>query len=109
MVDCKIKENNRISRDDLSERLLNFAVNIIKLVNLLPKTVVGKHIGNQLMRSGTSPGGWMHRRHDSRPGLRGVFSYPRGRSGAGTCGGPSWRPPCTGPQDPRPCIHGLYL
>ena len=43
-------------RDLLSERLLDFAVNIIKCVNILPKTSVGKHVGGQLLRSGTSPG-----------------------------------------------------
>ena len=42
--------------NDLAERLLDFAVRIIKLVNALPKTVVGKHIGGRLMRSGTSSG-----------------------------------------------------
>ena len=42
--------------DDISERLLNFAVRIIKLVNALPKTVVGRHIAGQLVRSGTSCG-----------------------------------------------------
>ena len=42
--------------DDLAERLLNFTVRIIKLVNILPKTPVGKHIGSQLLRCGTSPG-----------------------------------------------------
>ncbi|TES94082.1 MAG: four helix bundle protein [Candidatus Cloacimonadota bacterium] len=42
--------------DNLAERLLDFAVRIIKLVNTLPKTAVGKHIGGQLMRAGTSAG-----------------------------------------------------
>lgn len=42
--------------NNLAERLLNFAVRIIKLVNALPKTAVGRHIGGQLLRSGTSPG-----------------------------------------------------
>ncbi len=36
--------------------MLDFAVRIIKLVNALPKTVIGKHIGGQVIRSGTSPG-----------------------------------------------------
>jgi len=35
-------------RDELAERLLDFTVRIIKLVNALPKTVVGKHISNYL-------------------------------------------------------------
>ena len=43
-------------RDELAKRLLDFTVRIIKLVNALPNTVVGKHIKGQLLRSGTSPG-----------------------------------------------------
>jgi len=42
--------------DDIAERLLDFAVRIIKLVNALPKTIVGRHIAGQLVRSGTSCG-----------------------------------------------------
>lgn len=49
-------KNNRKTGDELAERLLDFAVRIIRLVNALPKSVVGKYIGGQLMRSGTSPG-----------------------------------------------------
>jgi hypothetical protein len=51
----KFKDSKKTG-DELAERLLDFAVRIIKLINALPKTVVGKHIGGQLMRSGTSPG-----------------------------------------------------
>ena len=40
---------------DLEERLINFAVRIIRAAESLPKTVVGKHIGGQIIRSGTSP------------------------------------------------------
>jgi len=43
-------------RNDLSERLLDFAADIIKLVARLDKTAVGRHIGGQLTRSGTSAG-----------------------------------------------------
>ena len=42
--------------DDLAARLLAFTVQIIKLVGELPNTIVGRHIGGQLLRSGTSPG-----------------------------------------------------
>ena len=42
--------------DDLAGRLLAFTVQIIKLVGELPNTIVGRHIGAQLLRSGTSPG-----------------------------------------------------
>jgi len=42
--------------DELAERFLSFAVGIIKLTGALPKTPAGKHIANQLLRCGTSPG-----------------------------------------------------
>ena len=42
--------------DQLSERLLDFAVEIIKIVNALPNTVTGRHVGGQLVRAGTSCG-----------------------------------------------------
>ena len=41
--------------DNLEERLVNFAVRIIKLSACLPRTPAGKHIGGQILRSGTSP------------------------------------------------------
>ena len=41
--------------DDLSERLLELAVRIGKVVDALPETRLGKHIAGQLVRSGTSP------------------------------------------------------
>jgi four helix bundle protein len=40
---------------DLEERLIDFAVRIIRTADSLPKTRVGNHIGGQLIRSGTSP------------------------------------------------------
>ena len=40
---------------DLEERLLSFAVRIIKLVEHLPNTRTGNHVAGQLLRSGTSP------------------------------------------------------
>ena len=42
--------------DELAERFLDFTVRIIKLVSALPKTITGKHVGGQILRSGTSPG-----------------------------------------------------
>ncbi len=41
--------------DDIQKRLINFAVNIIKLSAKLPKSSAGKHIAGQILRSGTSP------------------------------------------------------
>lgn len=49
-------ENEKNRGDILSERLLDFTVQLIKLVNYLPKTAVGRHVGGQILRSGTSPG-----------------------------------------------------
>jgi len=40
---------------ELEERLIGFAVSIIKISNKLPKTRAGNHIGGQLVRSGTAP------------------------------------------------------
>jgi four helix bundle protein len=40
---------------NLEERLLDFSVGIIRIVEALPKTRVGNHIAGQLIRSGTSP------------------------------------------------------
>jgi four helix bundle protein len=42
--------------DQLSERLTDFIVKVIKIVDALPKTVAGRHIGGQLVDSGTSCG-----------------------------------------------------
>jgi four helix bundle protein len=41
--------------DALEERLIDFAVRIIKLASRLPKTPAGKHIAGQILRCGTSP------------------------------------------------------
>ncbi len=40
---------------DLEERLIDFAVQIVKLVENLPKTRAAQHLGDQLLRSSTSP------------------------------------------------------
>jgi four helix bundle protein len=40
---------------DLEERLIDFAVRIIRIAESLPKTKVGNHISGQLLRCGTSP------------------------------------------------------
>ena len=41
--------------DELEQRLLDFAVRIIKLSARLPRTPAGKHVAGQILRSGTSP------------------------------------------------------
>ena len=40
---------------DLEERLINFALMIIVIVEQLPSSRAGNHIAGQLLRSGTSP------------------------------------------------------
>jgi four helix bundle protein len=40
---------------DLEDRLIDFAVSVIKLVESLPNTRSANHLGGQLLRSGTSP------------------------------------------------------
>jgi len=40
---------------DLEDRLIDFAVRIIRIAEALPKTKVGDHIAGQIIRSGTSP------------------------------------------------------
>ncbi len=41
--------------DELSDRLLELAVRVGRVVDALPDTRLGKHIAGQLVRSGTSP------------------------------------------------------
>src|SRR2546430_7509237 len=48
-------EPSRLRADELEERLIDFAVRIVKLSSRLPKTPAGKHIAGQILRSGTSP------------------------------------------------------
>ena len=40
---------------DLEERLIDFAVRIIRTAESMPKTRVGNHVSGQLIRCGTSP------------------------------------------------------
>ncbi len=40
--------------DDIEARLIDFAVRVVNLSNSLPKTYAGRHLANQLLRSGTS-------------------------------------------------------
>ncbi|TAN38045.1 MAG: four helix bundle protein [Verrucomicrobia bacterium] len=40
---------------DLEERLITFAVRILRVTDALPRTVTGNHVRGQLVRSGTSP------------------------------------------------------
>jgi len=44
-----------VTPEELSERLINFAARIGKVVDALPDTRMGRHIAGQLVRCGTSP------------------------------------------------------
>ena len=50
------KGKNRLEHPfDLEDRLIAFAGRVVEVVSALPKTQVGKHLGGQLLRCGTSP------------------------------------------------------
>jgi four helix bundle protein len=42
--------------EQLSDRLLDFAVEVIKIADALPNTAAGRHVAGQLVRAGTSCG-----------------------------------------------------
>ena len=44
-----------MTTEELKNRLKVFAVRVVKLVDKLPNTSAGRAIGNQIVRSGTSP------------------------------------------------------
>lgn len=54
-MDSRVPRNGQSQADELEERLIDFAVRIVKLSAHLPKTAAGKHIAGQILRSGTSP------------------------------------------------------
>ena len=41
--------------DVIQNRLIDFAVRVIKVADALPDTPAGRHISGQMLRSGTSP------------------------------------------------------
>ena len=43
-----------MNKFDLEDRLVEFSVLIIEIVNQMPKTKVGNHLSGQIIRSGTS-------------------------------------------------------
>ena len=40
---------------DLEDRLIAFAADVCRICDRLPHTVTGRHVGGQLVRSGTAP------------------------------------------------------
>jgi four helix bundle protein len=51
----KVKMGDKTKEYDLEDRLINFAVSMIDIVEALPNTRASNHIAGQLVRSGTSP------------------------------------------------------
>jgi four helix bundle protein len=51
----EIVKSSQLKANELEERLIDFAVRIIKLTSSLPETPAGKHIAGQILRSRTSP------------------------------------------------------
>lgn len=48
-------ERKKMTKSELENRLIDFAVAVIKLAESLPNTFAGRHISGQIIRSGTSP------------------------------------------------------
>ena len=44
-----------MNKDELRERMTDFAVRIVKMVDSLPQSIAGNAIARQIVRSGTSP------------------------------------------------------
>ena len=44
-----------MNKNDLEERLINFAVVIVEITEKMPDTKAANHLAGQLLRSGTSP------------------------------------------------------
>ena len=42
-------------KQDLEVRLIDFGIQIIKLAEAMPRTPAGRHLSEQILRSGTSP------------------------------------------------------
>src|SRR4030042_671997 len=52
----KLQNTKAINKEELQERLLNFAVRTIKLLEKMDKNFVGRQIAGQLIRSASSAG-----------------------------------------------------
>ncbi len=44
-----------MNKDELRERITDFAVRVVKMVDSLPSSIAGNAIARQIVRSGTSP------------------------------------------------------
>jgi hypothetical protein len=53
-MEDQVESNQQLRANELEERLIDFAVRIVRLSANLPRTAAGRHIAGQIMRSGTS-------------------------------------------------------
>ncbi|GAB4489303.1 MAG: four helix bundle protein [Saprospiraceae bacterium] len=49
------KDKHKLTPQEMELRLIEFASRVIDLAEALPKTASAKHLGGQILRSGTSP------------------------------------------------------
>jgi four helix bundle protein len=56
-----IVRNSHSRADELEERLIDFAVRIVRLSSGLPKTPAGKHIAGQILRGAESHADFVHK------------------------------------------------
>ena len=54
-MEDKVEKDPQSRANVLEERLIDFAVRIVRLSANLPRTAAGRHIAGQILRSGTSP------------------------------------------------------
>jgi four helix bundle protein len=54
-LNFQLKNETKNGEYDLEERLLEYSAQIVRIVDRLPRTPAGSHVGVQLLRSGTSP------------------------------------------------------
>jgi four helix bundle protein len=52
----KPKGGAAVTEEELKKRFKQFALRVLRLVRALPNTAIGRTIGGQLVRCGTSPG-----------------------------------------------------
>ena len=49
------ESHKKMTPQEMEERLIEFSSRVIALVEALPKSLTAKHLGGQLIRSGTAP------------------------------------------------------
>src|SRR6188474_3307564 len=54
-MEDQVEKDPQSRANVLEERLIDFAVRIVRLSANLPRTAAGRHIAGQILRSGTSP------------------------------------------------------